>query len=656
MLSSRSCRTSRPRTANLECGDSSPLYVVSGFECIATERKSRNKRTEVTSLDGPGSLIPDHSSRVFDPHPFRHVLVLQWIVNMNGKPDCSRTTRTRALICLALTMAILVVYLQTLHFGISDFDDTDYVWDNPFVRTGLSWDNVLRSITTSHAGNWHPVTWISHMIDVSLYGTNPGPHHFTSVLIHILNTCLLFLMLSSMTGSIWRSAFVAALFALHPINVESVAWISERKNVLSTTFWLLTIWAYFAYVQRAALRRYALVVVAFALGLAAKPMLVTLPLILLLIDFWPVRKPAFPNSPAPNTQNPTPVTLLLNKTPLLAMSLVSCWITITVQTQGGMTRTLEDFPVGQRLANAVVSYVSYVGKMFWPARLCVLYPHPEDTLPVWLTVLCCALVLGITIAAFAVRRKRSYVLVGWLWYLIALVPVIGIVQVGPQAMADRYAYVPFIGLFVVVAWLVPDLLGSVRSRWLAVPAVLVMIPLGVTSWVQAQYWKDSHTIFTHALSITGNNGAVIYCEAGALADSNKLGQSLQVLHNALKDSREPEVVHNFMGMLLIRAGRVDEGLAHYRKAIEIDPGYAVAHNNLGTALARLGEIGQAETHLRKAVQLKPDYAQPHHSLGVILWNKGRKREAMAEWRRALELRPSLTESRTRLEKAGHDSQ
>lgn len=548
--------------------------------------------------------------------------------------------RTYVVVCALLAIAVVAIYANVAHFGINDFDDVIYIYDNPHVRTGLTLDNVAWSLTAAHAANWHPLTWISHMVDVELFGLDPGGHHITNILIHIFNSWLVFLILASATGSVWRSAFVAAIFAVHPLNVGSVAWIAERKNVLSTTFWLLTVGAYFSYARHGGTWRYLAVIVLFALGLASKPMLVTLPFILIFLDIWPLGR-----------ANLRDIRSYINKLPLIALSALTCWITMIVQSDGGMTRSLQQFPVGQRLANAVVSYMTYIGKMIWPSKLCLMYPHPKDTLPVWVTITCAVALAVITILAIVCRRKRPYVIAGWFWYLITLVPVIGLVQVGTQGTADRYAYVPLIGLFMLIAWLVPDLSQRFHSRWLAVPALVILVALGVRAYVQAQYWRDTETLYHQALKVTDNDAAVFYWKAGALSDSGENERALEVLQDAMKFSKEPEVVHNFMGMVLTRAGKPQEAVEHYRKAIAIKPDFAVAHNNLGTALARMHKLDEAESHLRKAIELEPRYTEPRHSLGVILYWQGRRGEAIRQWKRALEINPRLPDTRRRLQEA-----
>lgn len=543
----------------------------------------------------------------------------------------------RVALC-ALVLVVAAVYWQVGTFGANDFDDGDYVFSNPHVNTGLSISNVKWALAAFHAGNWHPATWISHMLDVSLFGLNPGAHHLSNAGLHLANSILLFFLLRAATGSAWRSLFVAALFALHPVNVESVAWISERKNTLSAAFWFLTLLAYVSYCRRGGASRYIGSLTLFTIGLAAKPMLVTLPVVLLMMDFWPLRR----------FGSVRWLRLLVEKTPYAVLSAASCWITLLAQSQGGMTRTLEQFPVGERVANAFVAYCSYLRVMFWPQGLCVLYPHPEDTLPVWITVSCACGLGVVTAAAVMLGRKRPYVAVGWFWYVVSLLPVIGLVQVGPQGMADRYAYVPFTGLFVIAAWLIPDTVGPIKSRWLAVPAVGVLAALGLASWVQAGYWRTADTVFQRALQVTGSHRSVIYCRVGALAQAGRTDQALDVLRDALRGSREPEVVRNYMGMILARAGRTEEAVAQYRAAIKLSPSYAVAHNNLGTALARLGRAREAERHLRLAIRLDPGYAEPHHSLGVLLYEQGRVNEAVAEWKKALRLKPGLGAARARL--------
>lgn len=548
--------------------------------------------------------------------------------------------RVRVLLCVLLALAVVLIYAQVRHFDQSHLDDPDYVFRNSHVRGGLTLANIAYSLTTFDAANWHPVTWWSHMLDVQLFGFDPGMHHVTNVAIHIINAWLLFLILATMTGSTWRSAFVAALFAVHPINVESVAWIAERKNVLSTTFWLLTIWAYFIYVRRGGVARYLLLLVTFAIGLAAKPMLVTLPIVLILLDIWPIAR-----------QDSLRVRSHVPKIPLFVMAALSSWVTVVAQGRGNAILSFDPIPLGQRAANALVASVSYLWKLIWPSELCVMYTHPQATLPILATVGCGLLLLAITLFSFCQRKRRPYLIVGWLWFLITLIPVIGLVQVGAQAMADRYAYVTLIGPFIAIAWLVPDIAGPRRAKWLALPFAVGLMALGLVASNQTGYWRNADTLFEHAVAVTGCDGPAFYMRVDMLAKGGRPGAAFRSLQNALEVSGVRHVVRDKMGRLLAEKGLVSEAIDQYRLALKIKPDYAITENNLGVALARLHRLDEAEQHLRRAIELHPRYADALHSLGVVLYWQGRREEAIAEWKRALEINPGMEDTRKRLKEA-----
>ena len=414
-------------------------------------------------------------------------------------PPASR--RQVGVICVALVLLTLVVFWQTLDFSFVDLDDRAFVGSNPYVQQGLNWGSIRWALTSATSGNWQPAVWLSYMLDYQVNGLDPQVFHLTNVALHVANTLLLFGILLSLTGLPWRSAFVAALFAIHPLHVESVAWVAERKDVLSTLFWLLTIWAYVRYVRGQNTARYIVVIAVFALGLMAKPMLVSLPIVLLLMDFWPLRRMAG----KVRLRN-----LIIEKLPMLVLAAFSCGLTMWAQATGGAVQSLNDYPVGVRLANAGVAYVGYLAKMVWPRGLAVFYPHPGNTLPTWQVAGSYALLTALTALALLWARRRPYLLVGWLWYVISLIPVIGIVQVGAQAMADRYTYVPLIGIFIAVAWLVADLVGAPRRvglvaaaarTGLAVVAVSIIAALAVAAHSQVGHWRDTKTLFRHALRV-----------------------------------------------------------------------------------------------------------------------------------------------------------
>jgi len=586
----------------------------------------------------------------------------------------------RLAVAIVLVVLTLAAYWRAIDCKFLTIDDPIYVTKNPHVQEGLTARSISWAFTTTRSANWHPLTWLSHQTDYALFGRRAWGHHLTALLLHAANVLLLFLVLSSMTGSMWRSAFVAALFALHPLHVESVAWVAERKDVLSAFFWMLTMLAYASYIRAPRVVPYLLMVAAFTLGLMAKPMLVTLPLVLLFLDLWPLSgsRGAGPRHPTPNTQHP-----FLEKTPLFALAFASCVVTYVVQQTGGAVRTAEQYPILVRVGNAIVSYVAYIGKMLWPARLSIFYPHP-GALPAWLVISCAVLLAGATYGAVRAARTRPYLTVGWLWYVVTLIPVIGLVQVGRQAMADRYTYVPLIGLFIIVAWGVPDLfarvIGSVRVRNVALAAAgaVVVIACAKATWVEVGYWRDPVTIFEHALRSTRGHYAVHYLLADALSDTGKPDEAVSHLEQAIKANPEfaPAYVnlgmirlqqgrpdqaidyyehalridpklgpaHNDLGFVLLQQGRTSEAVSHFQRAIELDPRSAQARYNLGVACDKLGNLPEAASHYEEAARLDPDFPDAHFSLATALTRQQRLSEAARELEEALRLKPDMVEA------------
>jgi tetratricopeptide (TPR) repeat protein len=606
--------------------------------------------------------------------------------------------RRELLVSLFLVLATLTVYWQVVNHEFVNLDDDKYIIENSHVRQGLSRESVIWAFTATEAANWHPLTWLSHMLDCQLYGLNPKGHHLTNEFFHLVNTLLLFLILKSMTGTLWRSGFVAALFALHPLHVESVAWVAERKDVLSTLFWMLTLWAYLGYVKRPGVKRYLLSLVPFALGLMAKPMLVTLPFVLLLLDYWPLERIQLgqvdisrtaPGPPATNAPTPRRQALLLlvEKTPFFALAAVSSIVTFIVQKGGGAVGALEVYPVKIRVANALVSYLRYMVKMIWPQNLAVFYPHPGQSLPMWQAGVAGLLLLLISTVVIRVGRRYPYLPVGWLWYLGTLVPVIGLVQVGSQAMADRYTYVPLIGLFIMIAWAVTDLLGNWRYAKAAhtLAATSVLSVLIVCATLQVSYWKNSVTLFEHALRVTENNsqmhnnlgnvlaergdlrGAIFhytkaikispnYGEAQinlgvALAKRGKLEDAVRHYSAALKLKPDSPELHNNLGVALFRQGNTSAAIHHYLVAVQLKPDYAEAHNNLGNALAQQERLSEAEDHYSQALKIREDYPEAHNNLGVALARQDRLNEAIFHFNEAIRLKPNYAQARANLELA-----
>lgn len=511
--------------------------------------------------------------------------------------------------------------------GFVDLDDDYYVTNNPLVRSGVTAESVKWAFTTTATNNWHPLTWISHMLDCQLYGQNPIGHHLTSVLFHVANVLLLFLVLWKLTGAPWRSAVVAALFAIHPLHVESVAWVSERKDVLSTFFWMLTVLAYIAYVRRGGLARYALVVILYALGLMAKPMLVSLPIVLLILDDWPLNRTA-------NLTNPTSwARLVVEKVPLFILAAASCIVTYGIHGAAPKLSRLGDVPLALRIDNALVSYAAYLGKMLWPAKLAALYPHPLGSLPLWQVIGSGLLLVLISTVAFLARKRRPYVLMGWLWYVVTLIPVIGLVQTGEQAMADRYTYIPLTGIFVIIVWGVFDLLGDgieFRRRLALITAgVALFAALIVGTRIQVGYWRDSISLFGHTLDITRNN-YVAHLNLGVALDraGDTEGAKHHIEETLRLQPKHPRALYDY-GLILSKSGDPEGAIIFYRRALKVWPRYADAHYNLGLAYDGQGKLDAAAREYEAAIRIAPDYVAAHNNLAIVLYTTGNCKEA---WR------------------------
>jgi protein O-mannosyl-transferase len=516
-----------------------------------------------------------------------------------------RTWHTAAIVG-ALVAATCLVYAPVRHYGFVEVDDPLYVSENPHLAGGLTADNVGWALTTSHAGYWIPLTWISYMADVEIFGgINAGGHHATNVALHVTNTILLFGLLRRTTRAPVRSAFVAALFAVHPLHVESVAWITERKDVLSTLFWFLGIWAYVRYVERPGPFRYGAIVASMVLGLLAKPMLVTFPFVLLALDVWPLGR--LPPDGLVSWRAWKP--LLLEKAPFAAFVAVAGVVTYAAQTRFGAAPSFDALPLGLRVENAVVSYAVYLWKMVWPTSLTMLYPLPAS-IPAVSVVASAAVLLAITVGVLRSARRRPYLPMGWFWYVVTLVPVIGIVQVGTQARADRFMYVPAIGLFVMVVWLCAEMGRSARGRWaLAAVGLVVLAGSGVRARQQLAYWQDNVTLWTHALETT-------------------LGVSTFDAHLSL-------------GRTLAGKGRFGEALAHFEAAVASNPSSTDAERDLARVLVALGRPGDAVRHLQHIVQVRPDMARAHVDLALLLTDQGQVDAAIAEYQRAVALQPDI---------------
>jgi tetratricopeptide (TPR) repeat protein len=542
--------------------------------------------------------------------------------------ECVRNHR-QMLLCIVLVMATFAVYLPVRNHEFVRFDDDVYITQNPNVQSGLSLQNIKWAFTTQQATNWHPLTWLSHMLDCTLFGQNAGRHHLVNVLFHLANTILLFVVLSRMTKGLFPSAFVAALFALHPLHVESVAWAAERKDVLSTLFWLLTMLAYVRYTQRPSAGRYLAAIAFFVLGLLSKPMLVTLPFVLILLDYWPLNRI---NSKLAGEGRFSILNSIREKVPFFALSAISSLITFIVQQKGG---AMSAIPLNIRIDNAICSYLSYIGKMIWPIRLAVFYPFaPGNLSPAEVVVYAVILVL-ITILLVYHGRRCKYLLVGWLWYLGTLVPVIGLVQVGAQAMADRYTYIPLMGLFIIIAFGGADLLRNIPFRK-SVSAVLALVILSacilVTS-LQLRFWKNSYLLFDHTMSIIENSSANVFSGLGSPADFDKH------LAGAFKYIPNSPVIHNNFANVLRDDGKLDEAIEHYKFALEFDPDFTLARRNLATAFVARGRYDEAVEQSKISKGPDADVARLYQDLAAFLKSQGKTEDAVIQLKKALALKP-----------------
>lgn len=591
-----------------------------------------------------------------------------------------KSNRRALLLSLLLGMVTLVVFWPALDNDFTRFDDGAYVVHNPQVLKGLSWAGTTWAFRTGSEANWHPLTWLSHMLDVQLFGLNPRGHHFTNLLFHTVNTVLLFLLLWRLTTARWRSAFVAALFALHPLHVESVAWVAERKDVLSTFFFLLTLLAYARHANTRAecqmssatfhaSRFYSLALLFFALGLMCKPMLVTTPFVLLLLDFWPLRRVKCSSSneglalggsgseveaPVDPAMQRTLRELLWEKMPFFALATISCVITLLVQVKArylGLTLT-------SRISNAIVSYWLYLEKLFWPVDLAVYYPHPQTVhggpaWSAWEVLLAVSLLVAISLVALVRFRRSPWLTTGWFWYLGTLVPVIGLVQVGGQAMADRYTYIPSIGLLILVVWGAAE--ACAARQWLrwALPAagVAALAILSVVAQTQLRYWKDDFTLFSHALEVTKGNSVAYYHTGWVLADQGKTDLAMERFRQAVAISPSYAAPYVDMGLLFEKAGRTNEAVEMARLACRAAPTAEQYHNHLGTLLWRLGQKDEAIHAYEAAVRCRRDYTDAQYNLGTCLTDVGRWSDAVGHLAAAVRLTPEDTETRTSLGEA-----
>src|SRR5271156_516470 len=502
--------------------------------------------------------------------------------------------RLDLLIYLALLLATFAVYAQVRDFDFVNYDDSDFITDNLNVRQGFTVQGLEWALTSGYEGNWVPLTWVSHMLDCQFFGLDSGWHHLHNVLLHALAAVMLCMFLERATGARWRSALAAFLFALHPLHVQSVAWVAERKDVLSACFWFLTLWLYVRYAERPGTGRYLGVALSFWLGLMAKPMMVTLPFVLLLLDYWPLARLGQRGRKA-----------IWEKLPLLGLAGAAAAIAYLAQKHAAAVNLV---PLEARLANATHSYTLYILQTFWPARLAFFYPYPRDFAFAFLPLLAEGVLLAVvTTGVIVLRRRAPYLLMGWGWFVVTLVPVIGLVQVGDQAHADRYMYIPMVGLLVMLIWGAAEILEMLRVKKLAIPlAAAACLASAVVSWVQIEYWRNSETLFRHALAVTNDN----------------------------------KIANNNLGSYLMSSGRLSEAIPYFESAVRIDPGYPAARNNLGIALGGMGRLPDAIAQLQIAVRLWPDAPDPHTNLGTALAQAGRLPEAADQFEAALRMDPN----------------
>ena len=580
-----------------------------------------------------------------------------------------------------LVGAIWVVFGQTLHHEFVNYDDGVYIADNPAVLGGLSLKGIVWAFTHNVNVNWTPLTVISHMLDCQFYGLHAGGHHLTNLLLHAATAILLFLVLRKMTGTLWRSAFVAAVFAVHPLHVESVAWIAERRDVLSGLFFMLTLGAYAGYVRHPqSLGRYLMVALMLALALMSKPMVVTLPLVLLLLDYWPLKRFTQPDGHLILWR------LIAEKLPLLALSGIACVATLFAQEEA-----IASLPLSVRIGNALVSCVAYLEQMIYPVGLTVYYPHPGNNLALWKIIAAFVLLLVISIGAVAVRRKQPWFLIGWLWYLGMLVPAIGLIQSGMRARADRYTYLPQIGLYILLTWTVVELTASWRSRrWLLGGGAMIVLAVLITcARTQTTYWRDSETLWTHALSCTTNNTIAHNNLGDAFYQQGRMNEAIAQFQKTLAiDPNNPEAnydlgnaffqqgrmdeaiaqfqktlainssdmdvhynyadVHNNLGNVFLRQGRMDEAVAQFQKALAINPKDANTHYNLGNAFRQQGGVNEAIAHFQMALAIKPQFAEAHYNLGNAFLQQGHVDEAITHFQKALTIKPDYVEAQNNM--------
>jgi tetratricopeptide (TPR) repeat protein len=566
-------------------------------------------------------------------------------------------------ICFILALSTIVAYWQVHSCDFVNYDDNKYVTLNQNVQTGLTQQGIIWAFTTGYFGSWLPLTWLSHMLDCELFGLNPGRHHLTNLLLHIANTLLLFIVLKQMTGVLWQSAFVAAAFALHPMHVESVAWISERKDILSMLFWILTIAAYIRYVRQPGITCYLLTILTFAMGLMSKPTAVTLPFVLLLLDYWPLGRLTNPQTLKSSEKPSREISnsffqwrvfyrLVLEKIPFFALSLISSIVTYFVQRTGKMVTEFGDLPVMSRIANTFLSYVKYIDKTIWPTRLAMFYPHPSlGRMSVWPVVYATLILLIISVCVLRLARSHKYLPVGWFWYLGTLVPMIGLVQVGSQAIADRYTYIPATGLFIMVAWGLPDFLAQWRYRTISLTAAAVVLTsaMMICTWRQVGHWQNTYALFTHALAATGNDNFTVHYMLGKeLFEQKKFEDAIHHYEETLRLRPQHFGTLNNLAVAYYRVGKIDPALVSWNKALKINPNRPDVYYNMGVALTKQQKIDEAVQLFTHALRLNPALAEARKGLANAFFLQGRFAEAVQEYRLLIQIAPDSSDLCSRL--------
>ena len=547
-------------------------------------------------------------------------------------------------ISAAIAITTLVAYEPIRHNGFVDYDDTGYILNSEQVKSGITWESLRQAFTKPHYNMWHPLTTISNMLDYELFGLNPTGHHLVSVAIHIVNALLLFWILKNITGTMWASAFVAAVFALHPVQVESVAWAAERKTVLSGLFWLLTIAAYIRYARRPRLSRYLLVLAIFGFCILTKPAVVTLPFALLLLDYWPLERVrcehqagAAKNS---NTNKKSAVWLIAEKIPLLAMSAFLCVMTLVSQKQGEAIPTLDMMPLDYRLANMFLSYIRYIGKLIWPSSLAVYYPHSFVTLLDFWVVMCAILFIVLTVViVYYIGRRKKYAAVGWLWYVGTLVPMIGLVQSGEQAMANRYMYISMLGLLIIITCAANDFIAS-RLRLKIVAAILAAVLLSVLvilTRTQVSHWRDSITLYDYALKVTQNNALVENNYGNLLFETDRLDEAVSHLNKALSIAPKMTSAEDNLGRVYLKQGKLSEATVCFKRVLDEGKVTSEVYNNLASALGMQKKYDEALKYLKQALELEPNNFDIHNKIGMALLATGKPDEAITHFKYVLQI-------------------